>query len=104
MSPLFTLVALRISLLVSLISRKIAAANGLAYTDNLIVDSGSGNTLIGSGTKYKPTSTSVDTQQPLKIIYEDESNPFIGMTYKDIISCHIHTYVRNFVHRHSHSQ
>src|SRR6267154_4170029 len=88
---------------VSIISRKNVAVNGLSYTDNLLVDSASANTWIGTRTKYVPTSTSVNMDQPMSIGFQD-NKPFIGMTYKDIISCHINTYVRKFVHRHSHSQ
>jgi len=70
-------------ILVSLISRKIVAANGLSYTDNLVIDSGSANTWIGP--KYRPTSTSVNTHLAMKMDYIGE-NTFAGMTYKNIIS------------------
>jgi len=82
--------AFRISLLVSLISRKIAAGNGLSYTDNLIINSGSMNTWISAN--YKPTSTSVNMHQHMEMKYDNEGT-FTGMTYKDIISHHIHTYM-----------
>ena len=60
-----------------------------------MVDSGSAITCIA--TEYDPTSTSVNTDKAMMTEYKD-GDIFTGMTYKDIISCHIHTYVRNFVH------
>ncbi|KAG1769317.1 aspartic peptidase domain-containing protein [Suillus placidus] len=54
-----------------------------AKTYNLIVDTGSSNTWVGATTPYVKTSTSVNTGQPVSVIYG--SGSFSGMAYNDII-------------------
>ncbi|KAG2149659.1 hypothetical protein BD769DRAFT_348238 [Suillus cothurnatus] len=55
-----------------------------ATTYDLVVDTGSSNTWVGSNTAYVKTSTSVSTGQPVDVGYG--SGYFSGMTYNDIIS------------------
>ncbi|KAG2063971.1 acid protease [Suillus decipiens] len=40
-------------------------------TYNLIIDADSSNTWVGASTPYKPTNTSIDTQQPVDVTYAD---------------------------------
>src|SRR6267154_2811621 len=51
------------------LEREIAVANGLSYTDHLVVDTGSANTWVGAATQYAQSSTTVSLNQPLKIPY-----------------------------------
>ena len=58
-----------------------------------MVDTGSSNTWVGSGTAYVKTSTSYDTGEPVAVGYG--SGSFEGM--KDIISCNICAYLRSSI-------
>lgn len=55
-----------------------------ANTYNLIVDTGSSNTWVGAGAAYVKTSTSVNTGQPVGVIYG--SGSFSGTEYTDTVS------------------
>ncbi|KAG1904763.1 aspartic peptidase domain-containing protein [Suillus fuscotomentosus] len=55
-----------------------------ATTYNLIVDTGSSNTWVGSNTKYVKTKTSVDTGEPVALTYG--SGSFSGTEYIDTIT------------------
>src|SRR6267154_3680599 len=61
------------------LEREIAAANGLSYTDELVIDTGSANTWIGANTKYVETSTSVNTGKEVKIPYS--ATAVVGTEY-----------------------
>ena len=67
------------------LKRQIAAANGLSYTDQLLVDTGTSNTWVGGGTQpYVQTSTSVDLNEPLRITYG--SNVMTGEEFSDTVT------------------
>lgn len=55
-----------------------------ANTYNLIVDTGSSNTWVGAGAAYVKTSTSVNTGQPVGVVYG--SGSFSGTEYTDTVS------------------
>ena len=79
MLPLATLV-----MIVSLIEREFAAANGLSYTDQLIVDTGSANTWVGAQKKYVQTSTSVNINRPLSVL--NAIGLMLGNAYSDTVT------------------
>ncbi|KAJ3541124.1 hypothetical protein NM688_g6129 [Phlebia brevispora] len=55
-----------------------------ATTYDLIVDTGSSNTWVGAGTKYKTTSTSVKTSNSVSVEYG--SGSFSGTEYTDTVT------------------
>jgi len=55
-----------------------------ATTYNLIIDTGSSNTWVGAGTKYKVTSTSVKTSNKVSVSYG--SGSFSGTEYTDTVT------------------
>ncbi|KAG6330644.1 hypothetical protein ID866_8446 [Astraeus odoratus] len=55
-----------------------------ATTYNLIVDTGSSNTWVGASTPYKPTNTSVDSNEPVSVTYG--SGSFSGTEWYDTVT------------------
>src|SRR6267154_2192218 len=62
------------------LEREVAAANGLSYTDQLIIDTGTANTWIGAAKSYVHTTTSVYLNQPVVVPGIMEGN-----AYNDIV-------------------
>src|SRR6267154_3731478 len=65
------------------LEREIAAADGLSYTDKLVIDTGTGNTWIGAQKEYVQTSTSINLNQPVRINYG--SAVISGNEYSDTV-------------------
>jgi hypothetical protein len=72
---------------VSLTENVETASRLLSITDDLIVDTGSGNTCVGPG--YVETITSHNTGEPVCPTGSDSC----GMTWKDFINCDIFAYL-----------
>jgi len=66
------------------LEREIAAADGLSDTDDLVIDTGSGNTWIGAQKEYVQTSTSINLNQPVRIDYG--SVVMSGNEYSDTVT------------------
>src|SRR6267154_4887563 len=64
--------------------RDIAAANGLSYTDQLVVSTASGNTWIGTAQAYVQTSTSVNLNQP--VVNRYGGGVMNGYEYSDTVT------------------
>src|SRR6267154_4471068 len=64
--------------------REIAAANGLSYTDELIVDTSSANTWVGANNKYLETSSSINTGKVVNIPYN--TGTVVGTQYTDRVA------------------
>jgi len=60
------------------------AVGSPSTTFDLIVDTGSSNTWVGAGTKFKKTSTSVQTNQKVAVTYG--SGSFSGTEFTDTVS------------------
>ena len=58
------------------LEREVAAANGLSYTDQLMIDTGSANTWIGAAKPYVRASTSVDLNQRVAVQDIMEGNQY----------------------------
>ncbi|KAG2073928.1 acid protease [Suillus decipiens] len=62
----------------------VGVSNPPQPVNNLIVDTGSSNTLVGASTKYVVTGTSINTSQPVVIWYG--SSFFAGAEYLDTVT------------------